>query len=220
MFHNDIFLKDYIREIRKYRGKYKQLYYGRQGEKVDVEIYNFENGPIHRHDHALASSFTTDHYKTIIAVLDIYNVVASSIKSSNKPDMNTYISRVIQRWKGHCWEALGDTNYVSKDKKIFVNYNLWFLDRQYRSLMARAIGFDNQEIGIEKITPYGGGSSFGDKKNARQMKVFDRFWDYIDHDLFKLIDDEAKELNERVFGFNLNDLEHGHYQYYNYSGKD
>lgn len=218
LFHNDIYLRDYVINNRVYRGKYKQLRYGDKSQSVDLQVYNFENGPIHRYKHALNSSFTDNHYKTIIVIRDIYNVVASSIKSSNKNNMSVYISRLIDRWKGHCREVLDQTDYVSGDKKIFVNYNTWFLDEQYRHLIAMAIGFKNKEMGIEKVTPFGGGSSFGDKKNARQMKVFDRFWDYTDHELFKLIDEEARSLNKEVFGFDLNDLENGYYKLNNYSG--
>jgi hypothetical protein len=210
IFHNDVQWRLFVQGIKRYRGKRKEIVFGGKTKK-DLTIYNFEDININQHMNILQSPFTTGYIKTLIPLRDVYNMVASSIKSTPK-NTDTVIRKRVDRWKEYCLEVLGRTDYVTASKLHFINYNLWFIDREYRDLIGRSLGFENKDYGIKNVTKFGGGSSFQKVSDARNLDVLDRWRDYRSHKLFdKHITEEVDELNKEMFGFNLEDLKNGYY---------
>lgn len=215
VFHNDTHWKSLVEGRKIYLGKRKEVLYGGKVKK-DLTVYNFEDLNINQHSAILQSPFIINYDRTIIVLRDVYNMVASSIKSTPK-NTNIRIRKRVSRWKEYCKELLGETDYVTSDKLHFINYNTWFSDREYRDLIGRSLGFDNKDYGISSISKYGGGSSFGDTGSAKSMDVYNRWKKYLNNDLFnRHLSDEVHSLNRRIFGFDLEDLKNG-YNQFNYN---
>jgi hypothetical protein len=216
VFHNDTHWRSFVDGKKVYLGKRKEVLYGGKSKK-NLTVYNFEDININQHSKIVKSPFVVNHDKTIIVLRDVYNMVASSIKSTTK-NVDVTIRKRVDRWKEYCFELLGETDWVDKNKLHFINYNMWFIDREYRDLIGKSIGFINEDNGIDKVSSYGGGSSFDKVSDARNMNIFDRWKKYENHKLFtKHITEDIDNLNRKVFGFDLEDLKNGYYQLNNNS---
>jgi len=218
VFYNDCDLKAFLTGRRVYRGKYKLRKFALAGQDTTHEIYNFEDININQHPKVLESPLIHDYHKTIIPIRDVYNMVASSIKSTPN-NTKQRVQKRVRRWTEQVEEVLGLTGHVPEGKKVFVSYNLWVEDREYRDIMAMALGFKNQDIGVDTISPYGGGSSFNNHGgDASKLKVFERYRDYLDNDIFNsVITGKVDDLNRQLFGFDIKDLRDGYYKPYNHT---
>src|SRR6056297_908003 len=82
---------------------------------------------------------------------------------------------------------LADGSYGDIER-ISINYDKWVKDRQYRNLLAKRIGWDNEnELGRNVVSGHGSGSSFdGTSYNgkAEEMNTLDRWkqirWEWED----------------------------------------
>ena len=112
---------------------------------------------------------------------------------------------IITLWKSYANEFLGKTNILSSPN-IFVSFNAWFLDPNYRQNLAEKLGFAFTDKGLNEVSHHGGGSSFDGRSlegKARNMNVLTRFHQYLDNPDFQAIfeaDPELKQLSDEIFG--------------------
>lgn len=211
-FYNDCRERLFVKNVMNYRGKFKKVIYNKELSNP-CKMFNFENGNLDRYEQVLKTQFVGNHIKTIITIRDIFNIIASTIKSTPEKLLERGIRSRIKHWKEYCEEMLEKTNYLKSQNIVFVSYNDWFISREYRDIKAKEIGFINKDHGIKEVTPYGGGSSFDGNAyqgNANQMKVLTRYEDYLqDNRYLSLFTPEIQRLNKKIFGFDLKDLQNG-----------
>ena len=206
-FQKDFFTKFNIVAERLGRLSEKQLLIYSYEEEFLEDVFSskkFESN----HDRWVGSS---SERIDMIILRDPYNLFASRLKKEEDINANRYSLKkageretVIKIWKSYARELTGKTKII-KNKKVHVNYNKWFLDKEYRRELAAALGLEFTDSGMDQVLPIGGGSSFDrtSKDSAgTQMKVLER-WKYYKDDenfvnLFK--DSELVELSEEIFG--------------------
>ncbi len=147
--------------------------------------------------------------KCILILRDIYNFIASRIKSGRELTLqdiklkSAAYAHTITVWKSHAREFLGMTNHLPD--KITINFNTWFLDEDYRLELSKKLGCELEVAQWPKVSTYGGGSSFDGmkfKEDALKMSVLERWKEYDQDPIFETIknDSELIALSERIFG--------------------
>jgi len=94
--------------------------------------------------------------------------------------------------------------YVADLKFIPVLFDKWFTDKDYRDSIAAECDLENNDIGINKVSWNGGGSTFDQRKydgKAQEMLVLDR-WKTVDWSLPEHMNiiKQLAETNEKLFG--------------------
>ncbi|MGK7957344.1 MAG: hypothetical protein AB4063_19150 [Crocosphaera sp.] len=110
----------------------------------------------------------------------------------------------IDLWISYAKEFLGETDYLTQ-KKVFINYNQWFSDQEYRKNISQQLDVQFSDIGLEKVKGQGKGSSF-DQLNfsgkATEMKVLERWQNVKDDPRFIKIfaNEELCYYSDKIFG--------------------
>lgn len=107
-------------------------------------------------------------------------------------------------WLEYAKEFLGETNDL-KHRKICINSNKWFLDREYRRQIADRLDSEFSDAGIDDVSHYGGGSSLNQQElqgQARQKDVLNRWKDFAEDPAYRQLfkNRELFEYSERIFG--------------------
>jgi hypothetical protein len=117
--------------------------------------------------------------------------------------------RFIHGWLNSANEYLGITHFLPKPK-IFINFDEWFVNKQYRQLISEKMNIKFSDRGLNIVLPMGygkKGSSF-DKmtymNKAQNMNVLNRWKKYYDNkiefrDVLKS-NKELKTLSKEIFG--------------------
>lgn len=184
----------------------------------DLLIYNYE-------DRALNEVFTQDfsrHQKEwfgqtgsvacVLVLRDPFNNFASkyrwAVKGTKWTPPVEWVTRVLPGlWKSYAREFLGQTT-VLPEPKVFINYNRWFTDEEYRCEIARQLGLVAADKGLTEVAKWGPntwGDSFDNLNfdgRANEMKVLERWRcvasDQTFTDLFR--DRELLSLSQEIFG--------------------
>ncbi|NER06925.1 MAG: hypothetical protein F6K17_32260 [Okeania sp. SIO3C4] len=182
--------------------------------KRDCLIYSYEDFPLEQiasdkfernHDLYLGKSAT--RYDLLI-IRDPFNLIASRLKTSSKVpyflSVNSPNKTMIDLWLDYAKEYLGETNYL-KHNKVCVNYSQWFTDIEYRRNIADKLQMEFSDAGIDKVTSFGGGSSFEGKEfdgKATSMDVLNRWQKVADNPRYRKLfnNQEIFEYSERIFG--------------------
>ena len=140
----------------------------------------------------------------VLILRDPFNLFASRLFFCLHNKKNIEKSRNIHLWKEHAKEYLGITNFI-KENKIVINYNLWFLSKDYRKEIAKKFGLRLNDEKIFDVPAYGKGSSFEWRKfdrKANKMKVLERWKIMASNKFYRpvLEDEELKKLSDNVFG--------------------
>ena len=148
----------------------------------------------------------------VIVMRDPFNLFASRLKTKpreNGPnfDMLEVYSRhysLPELWISYAKECLGETSHL-KNKKIFINYNKWFVDVKYRQEISDQLGISFSDDGLNDVSPAGRGSSFDGAKyagEAYKMDVLNRWQSFIDNQAYcKLLSVENLiEYSHKIFG--------------------
>ena len=147
-----------------------------------------------------------DKSRNIFILRDAFNYFASRLRHREIGSWPT--KPAVHLWKSYAKEALNDSS-----GRVFVNFNKWFLDQEYRKELCDKIGVEFNDDGINQVPKNGGGSSFG-KVDAydddRKTKLLTRWKDFLEDDghkgkrseRYKKIfeDNELIELSNRIFG--------------------
>ncbi|NEP09386.1 MAG: hypothetical protein F6K14_03940 [Symploca sp. SIO2C1] len=177
----------------------------KSGELVPKQllICSYENrylGKISYHQSQLWEKigYSKESYSVLI-LRDPYNTFASWFKAGWN-----VTQEITELWKSYAREFIGETSYLSTNK-VTANFNNWFTSRDYRYQLANALNLEFTDNGLNEVTSHGGGSSFNKlalNGCARQMKVLERFQEFIDVPAYSKIfqDGEIRELSEIIFG--------------------
>lgn len=179
---------------------------GNANELLDREgdiLYGVENHTPSR----IREGMTKNDMKMDIFVQGIrspWNNLASIMKyKGSLVKLENFASLWIEFAKEH----LGETNFTEDlfDKRVFMNYDLWFQDKNYRIDLSEQLGMDHTDAGLEYVSHHGNGSSFdktSENGSAQKMKVLDRWRSAVNIDEFRNIlnDKELIELAVEIFG--------------------
>jgi hypothetical protein len=153
----------------------------------------------------------------ILILRDPYNCIASRIRAFHANLGNGWTQVLVERRSGgirgvvRLWIELAQ-EFVALETDplrniLLINYNRWFGDAQYRTLLASQIESDFP--GAEKpnrVPKYGFGSSFDGMslgRNPERMNLFERWVSAIEDPLFREAMEYSTalhELSERIFG--------------------
>lgn len=206
-FQKDFFTKFNISAERLGRFSRKELLVYSYEEEFLEDVFcsgKFEAN----HDRWIGKS--AERFDMII-LRDPYNLFASRLKKEEDINANRYSLKkdgeretVIKIWKSYAREFTGKTSLI-KNKQLHINYNKWFLEKEYRRELAESLGLEFSDDAIDQVLSIGGGSSFdrtSKDSSGTQMKVLERWNHYKDDEnfinLFK--DNELVELSEEIFG--------------------
>lgn len=138
--------------------------------------------------------------RAVVILRDPYNTFASWLKRDTPVTQN-----IVSLWKSYAQEFLGRTQTLSQPK-VFINFNAWFSDADYRQNLASQLGLTFTDKGVSHVSHHGGGSSFDGQDlrgQARRMGVLTRFQAYRDHPDFQTLfnsDPDLKLLSDEIFG--------------------
>ena len=96
---------------------------------------------------------------------------------------------------------MGEINFLGN--KNIVSYNKWVKSEKYRKYLSKELGLNFNDSGYSKMLFHGHGSSFdGVVEDARNLKVLERWYPYLEHPLFKRVLENKKitELSKQIFG--------------------
>lgn len=170
---------------------------------VSYENYNLkEEYPIFDINHK--------RYKTILLLRDPYNTLASLLHNHMAIENRKYrvpMYNLKNLWLQYAREYLGKTNYLGDSIKI--SFNEWFQDKEYRMMISAWLGLDYNESGLNRVSNFGGGSSFDKLKfngKAQHMKVLSRWPQYrTDPKMVELINNpRIRNISKHIFGDILN----------------
>jgi len=146
----------------------------------------------------------------LYSLRDPFNMLASWLKNwekvekGTKRERNDYLYRqIIPEWKALAREALKETS-ILPDSSVFVSYNQWFSDVNYRKDLVFKLGLSLKDKKINYVSRRGGGSSFSGhrKKRGTKLDVLNRWSFYKNNKAYmRLFDPELRELSRELFNF-------------------
>lgn len=144
-----------------------------------MTIISWENKPL---DKSLyVKNLKCQREKTVLIMRDPFNWLASYLKK--RWGMN---DQLLSQYMMYLDEFTGVTNYF-KDK-VCINYNRWFLERDYREKIVKKLGFEElNDRAINYVPEEGGGSSFDSFKYqrvGRKMQVLNRWKSFMENARF------------------------------------
>lgn len=172
----------------------------------DLLLFSLEDnflGNVHHH------SFEANHdgwlgpsmlQRDVLVLRDPYNLFASRLRDESAVVSAEIAARI---WKQHAKEALGRTRRLTADRLV-VDYDRWFMQRDYRRWIAREMGLQFDDAGFSRVPTCNGGSSFDGLRfdgQAQRMRVLERWRHCIDDPQYRvLFDDEMHELARLLYG--------------------
>ncbi len=119
----------------------------------------------------------------ILVLRDPFNMLASRWYKPGPVPKLIDDAEILDLWEIYAEEFLGLTNFLKP--KIAVNYNLWFLNTDYRKQLSEQLGLAFTDAGLNFVPKSAGSGSSFDKTSydgkANQMKVLER-WKICQHD--------------------------------------
>ena len=150
-----------------------------------------------RHDEFVGPS---EHRFDVLILRDPFNLFASRLRSM---EGQVPIPTAVRIWKQHARQFCGENRRL-RATPVLINYNRWFLERDYRRRIAERLGLTFTDAGRRDVADCNGGSSFDGRVyhgDAHRMNVLERWKHYEDDQRFRAIFDEQMiELSERIFG--------------------
>jgi hypothetical protein len=138
----------------------------------------------------------------ILIIRDPYNWIASRLQLKfTKLSCLIVDTDIVNMWKQHAREYLGDTNILGNNK-VCINYNRFISDEEYQKQICSTINLPHEKMNFNHTLNFGHGSSFSGLKKDDNEKYTQR-WTFFDQNKLyqSLTDDpELKELAERIFG--------------------
>lgn len=184
----------------------------------DFLIYNYE-------DRRLTDVFTQDYPNQkmewfgqsgssvyVLVLRDPFNNFASkyrwAINGTRWTPPVEWVTRVLPGlWKSYAKEYLGHTK-VLPEPRVFINYNRWFTDAEYRCEIAKRLGLVAADRGLSEVAKWGPntwGDSFDNLNfdgRAREMKVLERWRCFASDQTFAQLfrDRELLSFSKEIFG--------------------
>jgi hypothetical protein len=202
-------LRDYYPQHKWVMGKLKPPAKGNFSQR-DWLFYSYEDHDLEKigspffefmHDLYLGKSRKRID---LLVLRDPFNLFASRLKSEMVPIKNPQ-KNAVQLWTEYAQEFLDETQKLTQ-KKVCVNYNRWFQDRDYREQIAQLLDIPFTDAGINNVSGCGGGSSFEQRNyvgKAQEMPVLERWKQYADHPAYLSMFRNNEQLfhySEKIFG--------------------
>jgi hypothetical protein len=185
----------------------KAVHVYRPGAGEKLRFLSYEEIPLERIVD-IPESHETD--RLVFVLRDAANFFASLKKGldyfRDKPFTHEAFGGMLEVYKGYLREALGRTDQLGAlgEKAVFISYNRWHLDKEYRQSIAEGLGLGYRDADRREISPYGPGSSFDGRyvPDARQLDVLGRWRYYATREKFweALEERELRELEEAFHG--------------------
>ncbi len=213
---------------------------GRYGENFGFYSFNYEDAPIKdlkkymKKYEQLVLFKKAKKVKKVFVLRDPFNMFASRIKFFREKNIQAksngkrllryneeiaaggvgwYNAAAVERWCEYAREFIGETNYY--DKKIFIDYNKWCADEEYRKSIAKSFSSTGSynDLARKKVPSNGGGSSFDFREfhgKGHMMKTDERWRvmikddEYLDvinnSELIRLAEKVYPDLTSQVLG--------------------
>lgn len=144
----------------------------------------------------------SDNRYRVIVLRDAFNLFSSLHKASFVTEED--IRKCVELYKQYA-EIFLSTDLQKKHDVICINFNEWFLSRDYRVQLAKKFGVTIDGSPFQRVPAIGGGSSFeGTSKcgHAQTMNVLERWKVCKDDSAYRAIFKEKYlvELSEAIFG--------------------
>jgi hypothetical protein len=127
----------------------------------------------------------------VLVMRDPFNLFASRARGKVQCQLGAMTAIAVETWKDHARAYL-------KGSLINANFNIWFLQRDYRLLLARRLALPFTDETKDGIMDINGGSSFDGLDyagKASEMKVLERY-KQVDT---RWLDGEVHELHHQIF---------------------
>jgi hypothetical protein len=198
------FCKDFNLKKEQQRLSVKDylLYSYEDNDLSDVFNIEFER----QHDQYVGMS--AKRYDVLV-LRDVFNFFACRLKFLDGPyigkiPLNSLenTAKLISLWKMYALEYMGRTNYL-KYNKLVISYNKWFMDKDYRRMIADQLSLKFTDDGIDRIAV---SSTFENKKDgdagAQGLRVLERWKSFVNNSFYRsiFIDKELIELSDTIFG--------------------
>ncbi len=206
--YNDVLSQAFIKGEIKTGGARDGMIFNNNAANC-LYIYSFENVDLSLYTQIKQSPLLQGNTVSLCIIRDVYNILASSIQSTFHKYFDKWMRNRIKTWIQYVREYRGETNYCS-NKVMFILYNMWFSDVNYRKAICDLFNFSFTDRGFDKVSVRGGGSSFDKRRydgEANRMNVLNRykqmwnnknFWYYLQEY------PEIHTLNNAVFDFKVN----------------
>ena len=144
----------------------------------------------------------------VLVLRDPFNLFASRKKAefvnpdvTERPVISWSTAR--RMWKQYAREFIRGRRYLPHER-VLIRYNDWATDPAYRRRIARALGVDFTDAGLESVPECAGGSSFDGTAydgEAEQMETLQRWKHFRDDEQYRaLFDEEMLRFSEEIFG--------------------
>lgn len=168
-------------------------------DRFDVNDVNLMSGKhqVKLLDFAVLPNTTRNQRKIIIVMRDPYNWMASRYKAWKERKIDSYGNHAkgIEEYKEHLAEFLNPT-VLPKDT-IPVNFNYWFMHKDYRESISEELGLEFTDAGLEYVENAGSSFDlFNFQKNGQSMKVLTRYEELRHDDAFVDIFKRHPELSD------------------------
>lgn len=146
----------------------------------------------------------SEHYYNVIILRDPYNWIASRIKLKQKIQDISVDNQIIDLWKQYAREFLGETNILG-EQKVCVNYNKFIIDQNYQKEICDMLGIAHEKMSLDHQLNFGFGSSFTGLEKSDPSSYNNRYKNYNNHPIFKMLisDPLVKEYSEKIFNFSI-----------------
>ncbi len=178
-------------------------------------LEDFDMGDFHKYKFTKWFEIFRRPTTVIIILRDVYNWAASSLKyglshvdealDNEHVDLRgQFKPSRIKLYKKMAREVLDGMPNMPANT-MFVSYNDWFSDCDYRCAISTQLGLRTVDRGFADVVVYGQGSSFDGRKydgTANKMRVMERWKEYLGDERFLQVlrDQEFYGMSEQLFG--------------------
>jgi hypothetical protein len=191
------------------RDKLVNIEYIRQAQK-DFFIYSYEDiAPKDSDLEVFEQNYQqylgkSQNRLEVLILRDPFNLFASLLESEMITRTNQDRHKYVELYKAYGREYLAQSQGANI-QKVYVNYNKWFLSRDYRINLAQKLGFTTNGDPYQKVASQGKGSSFDQlnfQNNATSMKVLERLKNYENEAFYQEIfkDEELQDISRTIYG--------------------
>jgi len=139
---------------------------------------------------------TSEHQFDVLIIRDPFNCLASRIKlhkeRGSQGGVND-IAVVLDNWKRLAKEAVA-IRKAGRPDKIVITFNQWLRDIEYRRELSRKLLGCPDDSSMNRISTFGGGSSFSTKPKLTLGDVVSKWYNIFDFRRYREWDQYAKRL--------------------------
>lgn len=153
--------------------------------KINVTIINYENRNLAKFDPP-KFKICADKVEHILLLRDPYNTAASLLKNQYVLEHSNFrvpMYNIAQQWIQYAKEYFGLTQHLP-ESTIKIGFRQWLTDAEFRKSIADHLGLEYNDEGLNKLSDYGGGSSFDGMNydgRTQEMDLFNRCKEFAEN---------------------------------------